>query len=119
MLDTVLVSLAVMAGVAAIPGVPLRSWQFVTGRYRSRVPPHALARVTFNLFAALFLIPSSFAWAYALYVAYVDFTCAGTCAQVGVSTAIAFGMLGCAYALLEGFLLTARRGAGRQDDQSS
>lgn len=107
-MDTILVSLAVMAGVAALIGVPIRCWQFATGRLRSRIPSHVIARATFSLFAALFFVPSALAWAYALYVAYVDFNCTGTCTQAGVGTAIALGLLGCVYALLEGFLLTAR-----------
>ncbi len=109
MMDTILVSLAVTAGVIALAGVPLRCWQFATGRFRSQIPQHALARATFSLFSVLILLPNAFAWAYALYVAYHDFSCTGTCAQAGVASAIAVGLLGCAYLLLEGFLLTARR----------
>lgn len=109
MINTILVSLAVTAGVVALFGVPLRCWQFATGRFRSQVPQHALARATFHLFAFLFLAPNALAWAYALYVAYRDATCTGNCGQTGVASAIAVGMLGCAYVLLEGFLLTARR----------
>ena len=104
-----LVSLAVTAGVIALAGVPLRCWQFATGRLRSRIPAHPLARATFSLFAYVFLIPNGLAWSYALYVAHSDFTCTGPCAQAGVASAVAVGLLGCAYALLEGFLLTARR----------
>ena len=51
MLNTLLVSLAITAGVIALAGVPLRCWQFATGRFRSRIPQHALARATFRLFA--------------------------------------------------------------------
>ena len=109
MLDTALVSLAVMAGIAALAGVPLRCWQFYTGRFRSQVPQHAMARATFSLFAMLFLTPNAAAWAYALLVVYRDFSCSGDCPRVGVASAVAVGMLGCAYALLEGFLLVARR----------
>ena len=109
MLDTILVSLAVMAGVAALPGVPLRCWQFGTGQFRPLIPPHALARAMFTVFAALFFVPGALAWTYALYAAYGYFRCAGACAQAGASAAIAVGLLGCAYVLLEGFLLTARR----------
>lgn len=109
MINTMLVSLAVTAGVIALFGVPLRCWQFATGRFRSQVPQHALARATFRLFAFLFLAPNALAWAYAIYVAYRDATCIAGCGQAGVASAIAVGMLGCAYALLEGFLLTARR----------
>mgnify|MGYP001575323506 CR=1 FL=1 len=109
MIDTILVALAVMAGVVALAGVPLRLWQFTTGRFHSRIPAYELARTTFGFFAVLFLIPNALGWVYALYVAYADFTCTGTCAQGGVGTAIALGILGCVYVLLEGFLLTARR----------
>lgn len=109
MIDTILVSLAIAAGVFALAGVPLRCWQFATGRLRSQIPQHAIARATFSLFSALFFVPTTLAWAYALYVAYVDFNCVAPCAQAGVGTAIALGILGCAYALLEGFLLVARR----------
>jgi len=109
MLDTILVSLAIAAGVIALAGVPLRCWQFATGRLRSQIPQHAIARATFSLFSALFFVPSMLAWAYALYVAYADFNCTGTCAQAGVGTAIALGLLGCTYVLLEGFLLVAQR----------
>jgi len=109
MMDTMLVSLAVTAGVVALAGVPLRCWQFATGRFRSQIPQHALARATFSLFSMLILLPNAFAWVYALYVAYRDFSCTDTCAQAGVASAVAVGLLGCAYALLEGFLLTARR----------
>lgn len=107
MIDTLLVSLAVSAGMVALAGVPLRCWQFYTGQFRSEIPRHALARASFSLFAALFLIPNLLAWAYALYVAYQDFR--GPGAQAGLASAIAVGLLGCAYILLEGFLLTARR----------
>lgn len=112
MINTILVSLAVTAGVVALFGVPLRCWQFASGRFRSQVPQHALARATFRVFAFLFLVPNALAWTYAIYVAYRDATCIGGCDQSGVSSAIAVGMLGCAYALLEGFLLTARRRIG-------
>ena len=76
MIDTVLVTVAILAGAAALAGVPLRCWQFATGRFRPHIPRHALAQASFNLFRVLFLVPNA---------------------------------LGCAYALLEGFLLTARR----------
>ena len=109
MINTMLVSLAVTAGVIGLTGVPLRCWQFATGRFRSQIPPHALARATFRLFAFLILVPSALAWSYAIYVLHRYTTCAGTCAQEWAGTAIAVGMLGCAYLLLEGFLLTARR----------
>jgi hypothetical protein len=104
MMDTIWVSLAVTAGIIALAGVPLRCWQFYTGQLRSQVPPHALARATFSVFATLILVPNSLAWAYSLHVAYYDY--AG--AQSGAASAIAVGMLGCAYLLLEGFLLTSR-----------
>ena len=114
MLNELLVAVAIGAGVLALGGVPLRAWQFHTGRFRSQIPPHALARATFTLFAGVFLIPNLIAWAYALYIAYGDLTCVEACAPARIRTAVAVGMLGCAYALLEGFLLTARRrGAGR------
>ena len=109
MVDTILVSLAVMAGVIALAGVPVRAWQFATGRFWPHIPPFALARKTFAFFAVLFLTPNMLAWGYALYAAYRDLNCSGACAQAGISTAIALGMLGCAYFLLEGFLLTAKR----------
>jgi hypothetical protein len=105
MMDTIWVSVAVTAGIIGLAGVPLRCWQFHTGQFRSQVPPHALARATFSLFATLILVPNLVAWVYALYVVYHDHGAA----QPGVASAIAVGMLGCAYLLLEGFLLTARR----------
>jgi len=107
MLNTLLVSLAITVGVIALAGVPLRCWQFATGRFRSRVPQHALARATFRLFAFIFLVPNTLAWAYALHVIFRDYTGAG--AHVGTASAVAVGLLGCAYVLLEGFLLTAQR----------
>jgi len=109
MFDTILVSLAVTAGVFGLAGVPLRCWQFATGRFRSQIPQHVLARATFRVFAFLFLVPNALAWTYAVYVAYRYVNCVGSCAQPGVSSVIAVGLLGCAYVLLEGFLLTARR----------
>ena len=109
MIDMLLVTLAIMAGVAALAGVPLRCWQYASGRFRPHIPQHALAQASFNLFGVLFFVPNTLAWAYALYVAWVDFNCTGTCAQAGVGTALALGLLGCAYILLEGFLLAARR----------
>ena len=112
MINTVLVSLAVTAGVIALAGIPLRCWQFGTGRFRSQIPRHALARATFRLFAFLILVPNALAWAYAIYAVHRYYTCVGACAQEWVGTAIAVGMLGCAYALLEGFLITARRRSG-------
>lgn len=119
MADTILVSLAVMAGVIALVGVPLRAWQFTTGRFRPHIPPFALARKTFACFAVLFLAPNVLAWAYVLYAAYRDLNCSGACAQAGTSTAIALGLLGCAYFLLEGFLLTARRRRNGPGERSS
>ena len=107
MTSTAIVSLAVMAGIVALAGVPLRCWQIYTGQFRSRVPQHALARATFSLFAALILFPNVVAWAYVLYSAYRDYT--GPAAQLGAGSALAAGLLGCAYLLLEGFLLSARR----------
>lgn len=109
MMDTILVSLAVTAGIVALAGVPLRCWQFTTGHFRSQIPRHLVARATFSLFAVLFLAPNAAAWIYALLVSYRDFSCAGACEQAGVASAIAVGLLGCTYVLLEGFLLTARR----------
>lgn len=111
MIDTILVSLAVAAGVVGLAGVPLRCWQFATGRFRSRIPQHALARATFRLFAFVFLVPNALAWVYALHAGYRYLTCVGSCSQAAVAGTIAIGLLGCAYALLEGFLLTARRRA--------
>ena len=109
MIDTILVSLAVTAGIAGLGGVPLRCWQFATGRFRSQIPPHALARATFRLFGFLILVPNALAWTYAVVILHRYYTCIGTCAQEWAGTAIAVGMLGCAYFLLECFLLTARR----------
>jgi hypothetical protein len=109
MMDTIWVSLAVTAGIIGMAGVPLRCWQFYTRQFRSQVPPHALARATFSLFATLILLPNLLAWVYALYVVFQDHGAA----RPGVASAIAVGMLGCAYLLLEGFLLTARRSPPR------
>ena len=109
MIDTILVSLAVTAGVFGLAGVPLRCWQFATGQFRSQIPQHALARATFRLFAFLILVPNALAWTYALFIVYRYYVCAGACAEAAVASAIAIGLLGCAYFLLEGFLLTARR----------
>lgn len=109
MLDTLLVSVAVTAGLVALVGVPLRAWQFHTGQFRSQIPHHALARATFSVCAVLFLLPNLLAWVYAVYTAHLDFTCADACAPAGVRTTVTIGMLGCAYVLLEGFLFTARR----------
>jgi hypothetical protein len=108
-LNTILVSLAVAAGVVGLAGVPFRCWQFANGRFRSQIPQHALARATFRFFAFLFLLPNAVAWIYALYAAYRELACAGACPQRWVAGAIAIGFLGCAYILLESFLLTARR----------
>ena len=108
MLNDILVAVAIIAGVIALAGVPLRAWQFHSGRFRSQIPQHALARATFSLFAAGFLVPNLLAWGYALYTAYADLTCVESCAPARIRTAVVVGMLGCAYALLEGFLLTAR-----------
>jgi hypothetical protein len=107
MMDTLWVSLAVTAGIVAIAGVPTRCWQFYRGQFRTQVPRHALALATFSLFAALVLVPNVLAWAYAVHVVFQDYS--GAHAQRGVASVIAVGMLGCAYLLLEGFLLTARR----------
>ena len=112
MLDNILVAIAIAAGVIAIAGVPLRAWQFHAGRFRSQIPQHALARATFSLFAVIFLVPNLLAWAYTLYLAYADFTCSAACGPARIRTAVAVGMLGCAYGVLEGFLLTARRRGG-------
>jgi hypothetical protein len=109
MLDTLLVAVAVTTGLIALVGVPLRAWQFHAGRFRSEIPRHALARATFSVFAVLFLVPNLVVWAYTLYTAHVDFTCLEACEVARVRTTITIGMLGCAYALLEGFLFTARR----------
>jgi len=72
MLDTIPVSLAIAAGVIALAGVPLRCWRFATGRLRSRIPHHAIARATLSLFPALSFIPTTRAWAYAVYAACVS-----------------------------------------------
>jgi hypothetical protein len=109
MINTILVSLAVAAGVVGLAGVPLRCWQFATGRFRAQIPQHALARATFRLFAFLFLVPNAVAWTYALYAAYRELACTGACPQRWVAGVIAVGFLGCAYVLLESFLLSARR----------
>ncbi len=116
MIDTILVALAVAAGVVGLAGAPLRCWQFATGRFRSRIPRHALARATFRLFAVGFLVPNALAWTYALYAAYRELACTGACPQRWVAAVIAIGFLGCAYLLLEGFLLTARRRGARAAD---
>jgi hypothetical protein len=108
-MDAIWVSLAVTAGIMALAGVPLRCWQIYTGRFRSQIPGHLLAQATFSLFALLILAPNVAGWFYVLFVAYRDLRCAGACDQPGVASAIAAGMLGCAYALLEGFLFAARR----------
>src|SRR5687767_4506247 len=112
MLNTILVSLAVAAGIVGLGGVPLRCWKFATGRFRSQIPQHALARATFRLFAFVFLAPNALAWTYALYAACRDLACTA-CPQRGVGSVIAIGFLGCAYILLESFLLVARRRAAR------
>lgn len=108
-LDTIVVSLAVMAGIAALIGVPVRCWQYLTGRFRSQIPLHAVAQATFGAFSMVFYALATLAWCYALYAVFVDYSCAANCGQRGAGTALALGLLGCAYALLEGFLLTARR----------
>ena len=59
--------------------------------------------------ATIFYALATLAWCYALYAAYVDYSCTASCGQRGAGAALALGLLGCAYALLEGFLLTARR----------
>jgi len=112
MINTALVSLAVTAGVIALAGVPLRCWQFASGHFRSQIPPHALARATFRLFAFLILVPNALAWTYAITIVQRYLACDGACTEEWVGTAVAVGMLGCAYVLLEGFLLTARRRPG-------
>ena len=91
MIDTIMVSVAVTAGVVALAGVPLRCWQFATGRFRSQIPPHAQARATFSLFSLLFFVPNAAAWAYALYVAYRDFNCFRNTAHGSQITDHAFG----------------------------
>lgn len=111
-IDTILVSLAVMAGATALIGVPIRCWQYFNGQLRSCIPKHAIAYATFGVFSVFFYVPAALAWVYSLYAAYVDYSCVDSCSQRGMGTAIALGMLGCAYVLLEGFLLTARRRAG-------
>lgn len=109
MTDTILVSLAVTAGIIGLAGVPLRCWQIASGRFRTEIPPHAVARATFSLFSVVFLAPNVLAWTYAVFSGYRDFTCTGACAQAGLAGVVAVGLLGCTYVLLEGFLLTARR----------
>ena len=109
MLNTLLVAVAVTAGLVALIGVPLRAWQFRSGRFRSEIPRNALARASFSMFAVLFLVPNLVAWAYALYIAHLDFTCLEACETARARTAVTVGFLGCAYALLEGFLFAARR----------
>ena len=109
MIDTIVVSLALAAGFAALPGVPLRCWMLATGQLQSQIPPHALARATFSVFTVLFFVPCALAWSYALYTGVTYLRCTGACAQAGTSAAFAVGMLGGAYILLEGFLITARR----------
>jgi hypothetical protein len=118
MIDTVLVALAVAAGVVGLAGVPLRCWQLATGRFRFQIPQHALARATFRFFALLFLAPNALAWIHALHATYRELACAGACPQRWVAAAIAIGFLGCAYVLLEGFLLMGRRRSTRVADDS-
>lgn len=108
-MDTVIVSLVVIVGIVALAGVPLRLWQIASGRFRERIPQHPVARATFSLFAVAFGALSAVAWTYAVLVAFRDFSCTGACPHAGVASAVAVGLLGCAYLLLEGFLLTARR----------
>jgi len=109
MLNHILVTIAITAGMVALVGVPLRAWQLHRGRFQSQIPRHAVARTAFTLFAVLFFVPSLLAWTYALFIVYADVTCIEACAPARIRTAVVVGMLGCAYALLEGFLLTARR----------
>jgi hypothetical protein len=109
MTDTAWVSLAVTAGILAVAGVPLRAWQFFTGRFRPQIPPHPLAHAWFGLFGILFLALNGLAWSYALLMSLRFLRCSGACDPAGAAAAAALGLLGCAYALLEGFLLTARR----------
>jgi len=111
-MDTIIVSLAVTAGIFGLAGVPLRCWQFATGQFRSQIPPYALARATFSLFSLLILVPNALAWTYSLFTAFRDIGCASDCVQAGIASTIAVGLLGCAYVLLEGFLLAARRRRG-------
>lgn len=122
MINTILVSLAVAAGVVGLAGAPLRCWQFATGRFSSQIPQHALARATFRFFGFVFLAPNALAWIYALYAAGRDLACAGPCPQRWLGSAIAIGFLGCAYVLLEAFLLVARRrganAVNHRDDQA-
>ena len=113
MINTILVSLAVAAGVAGLAGVPLRLWQFATGRFDAQIPRHALARATFRLFAFVCLAPNVLAWLYALYALWRELACTEPCPQRWVAGAFAVGFLGCAYVLLESFLLTARRRASQ------
>jgi hypothetical protein len=108
MTDTILVSLAVTAGLFGLAGVPLRCWQATTGRLRAQIPRHAIAQATFGLFSALFLAPNVLAWIYVLSSGYRDFTCASPCDHAGIASMLAVGLLGCSYTLLEGFLMTAR-----------
>ena len=111
MTDTMLVSLAVTAGIVGLAGVPRRCWQAITGQLRSQIPRHAIAQATFGLFSILFLAPNALAWTYAVFSGYRNFTCADACVQAGLASAVAVGLLGCTYVLLEGFLLMARRRA--------
>lgn len=106
MMDLFWVSVAVTAGIVAFAGVPLRCWQFCSGQLRRQVPRQALAQATFSLLATLILVPNLLAWGYAVYAGCREY--AGT-GQPGVASAVAVGLLGCAYLLLEGFLVTARR----------
>ena len=108
-MDTLVVSLTVLVGIFALAGVPLRLWQIATGRFRDRIPQHPVARATFSLFSLVFGLPSALAWGYAVLVVVRDLGCTGACPHRGVASALAVGLLGCVYLLLEGFLLTARR----------
>jgi hypothetical protein len=109
MIDAILVSLALAAGAAGLVGVPLRLWHFARGRFLAQIPRHALAQASFRLFSFVFLVPSVLAWMYAVYAAWGELACGDPCPQRWVAAAFAFGFLGCAYVLLESFLLVARR----------
>ena len=113
MIDTLLVSLAVTAGILGLAGVPLRCWQFGTGRFRSQIPRTRFP-ATFSLFSMRFLTPNALAWTYALYTAFRDFSCTSACAQAGISSTIAVGCWAVPTSSSK-VLLTARRRSGSLD----
>ena len=107
---TAIVSLAVMVGLLALAGLPWRCWQLYSGSLRATVPSHAVAQATFSVLALVIFLPNLLAWIYALFSISRDYAIASA---PGAASALAVGLLGCTYMLLEGFLLTARRAPPR------